>query len=324
MQNRICQILGCEKPIVQGPLSWLTDAKLVAAVSEAGGLGVLGPHAGQTSSPQNPEEATERMRQQIQEVRRLTDKPFGINLIFPDSPRWTEPLVELVKRERVPVVVYTGYGDTAIDERVIQELKACGTKIIYRDLNPTPENARRAEEAGVDIIVATGFDEGGTLPGRAIGTLTIVPIIVDAVKSVPVMAAGGIADVRTAKAAFALGAEGVFAGTYFLATEESPMHPEVKQRVLDATAYDLLLFRTIPDYYRSLSGELANELSQMDKLGKSNEEIGERMGGAKGLRYGMIENDQKRGYISLGLGVTQIKSIRSVKEAIDALSPAWS
>ncbi|HBW8821867.1 TPA: nitronate monooxygenase, partial [Klebsiella pneumoniae] len=156
--NRVARILGIEKPVVQGPLSWLTDARLVAAVGNAGGLGVLGPNAGLTA----------------------------VNDI------WTPAILPVIKEEGVKVVVYTGYGDGSLKPALFDELKAAGITIIYRDINPTPENSRRAEQAGADIIVATGFDEGGTLPGTALGTFTIVPLIVDAVQRVPVMAAGGI------------------------------------------------------------------------------------------------------------------------------------
>ncbi|EBA3919090.1 hypothetical protein EE88_11830 [Salmonella enterica] len=198
--NRICQILGIEKPVIQGPLSWLTDARLVAAVSNAGGLGVLGPNAGLTAETavSTPEETAEKMREEIRKTKKLTEKPFGVNLIpTPENDIWTPPILQVIKEEGVKAVVYTGYGEGAIITSLFNELKASGIAIIYRDINPTPENTRLAEKAGADIIVATGFDEGGTLPGTALGTFSIVPLIADSVKSVPVMAAGGITDSRT-------------------------------------------------------------------------------------------------------------------------------
>ncbi len=206
--NRICQILGIEKPVIQGPLSWLTDARLVAAVSNAGGLGVLGPNAGLTADTavSTPEETAEKMREEIRKTKRLTEKPFGVNLI-PTAVNdvWTGPILQVVKDEGVRAVVYTGYGEGSIIPALFRELKEAGIAIIYRDINPTPENTCLAEEMGADIIVATGFDEGGTLPATALGTFSIVPLIADAVKHIPVMAAGGITDNRTARAAHALG-----------------------------------------------------------------------------------------------------------------------
>ncbi len=203
---------------------------------------------------------------------------------------------------------------------LFDELKNAGISIIYRDINPTPENTRLAEAAGADIIVATGFDEGGTLPGKALGTFSIVPLIVDAVQNVPVLAAGGITDRRTARAAHALGASGVFAGSIFISTEESRVPQSVKDKIIDSDGLDMLLFRTMPDYYRSLPGKLAQKLVQMDKAGASNEELGKTMGGLRGLRIGMLEGNTDDGYISLGTGIGSIRDVKSVAEVVDELA----
>ncbi|WP_435955013.1 NAD(P)H-dependent flavin oxidoreductase [Dryocola sp. BD626] len=321
--NRICQILGIEKPVIQGPLSWLTDARLVAAVSNAGGLGVLGPNAGLTAETavSTPEETAEKMREEIRKTKRLTEKPFGVNLIpTPENDVWTPPIVKVIKEEGVRAVVYTGYGEGAIIPALFDELKDAGINIIYRDINPTPENTRLAEAAGADIIVATGFDEGGTLPGKALGTFSIVPLIADAVNNIPVLAAGGITDGRTARAAHALGASGVFAGSVFISTVESRVPQTVKDKIVAADGLDMLLFRTLPDYYRSLPGRLAEKLVQMDKAGASNEELGKTMGGLRGLRVGMLEGNTDEGYISLGTGIGSIRAIKSVAEVVNELA----
>lgn len=321
--NRICQILGIEKPVIQGPLSWLTDARLVAAVSNAGGLGVLGPNAGLTAETavSTPEETAEKMREEIRKTKRLTEKPFGVNLIpTPENDIWTPPIMQVIKEEGVRAVVYTGYGEGAVIPGLFNELKEAGIAIIYRDINPTPENTRLAEEAGADIIVATGFDEGGTLPATALGTFSIVPLIADSVKNIPIMAAGGITDNRTAKAAHALGAEGVFAGSVFIGTEESRVPQSVKDKIIEANGLDLLLFRTLPDYYRSLPGKLAEKLVAMDKAGASNEELGKTMGGLRGLRIGMLEGNSDEGYIALGTVIGNIRCIKSVAEVVNELT----
>ncbi|WP_368541994.1 NAD(P)H-dependent flavin oxidoreductase [Enterobacter soli] len=322
-KNRICQILGIEKPVIQGPLSWLTDARLVAAVSNAGGLGVLGPNAGLTAETavSTPEETAEKMREEIRKTKRLTEKPFGVNLIpAAENDVWTPPILQVIKEEGVRAVVYTGYGEGTVIPALFDELKAAGIAIIYRDINPNPENTRQAEQAGADIIVATGFDEGGTLPGTVLGTFSIVPLIADSVVNVPVMAAGGITDGRTAKAAHALGAEGVFAGSVFIGTEESRVPQSVKDKIVDANGLDLLLFRTVPHYYRSLPGRLANALATMDKAGATDEALAEKMGGLRGLRLGMLEGNTDEGYISLGTGIGNIRSVKSVAEVVDELT----
>lgn len=321
--NRITQILGIEKPVVQGPLSWLTDARFVAAVSNAGGLGVLGPNAGLTAETavSTPEETAEKMREEIRKTRALTEKPFAVNLIpSAENDIWTPGILRVMKEEAVKAVVYTGYGEGAIIPALFEELKAAGIAIIYRDINPTPANSREAERAGADIIVATGFDEGGTLPGTALGTFSVVPMIVDAVKHVPVLAAGGIVDKRTAKAAHALGAEGVFAGSVFISTLENRVPLSVKEKIVAANGLDLSLFRTLPDYYRSLPGKLTEKLVAMDKAGATKEDIGSAMGGLRGLRLGMLEGNTDEGYISLGTGIGGIKRIVSVADVVEQLS----
>ncbi|ATZ94721.1 NAD(P)H-dependent flavin oxidoreductase [Dickeya fangzhongdai] len=323
-KNRICQILGIEKPVIQGPLSWLTDARLVAAVSNAGGLGVLGPNAGLTAETavSTPEETAEKMREEIRKTKALTEKPFGVNLIpMPENDVWTLPILQVIKEEGVRVVVYTGYSEGSIIPGLFDELKDAGISIIYRDINPSPENTRLAEAAGADIIVATGFDEGGTLPGKALGTFSIVPLIADAVQHVPVLAAGGISDSRTARAAHALGASGVFAGSVFISTEESRVPQSVKDKIVDSDGLDMLLFRTQPAYYRSLPGKLAEKLVQMDKAGASNEELGKTMGGLRGLRIGMLEGNTDEGYISLGTGIGAIRGVKSVADVVNELAP---
>lgn len=321
--NRICQILGIEKPVIQGPLSWLTDARLVAAVSNAGGLGVLGPNAGLTAETavSTPEATAEKMREEIRKTKKLTEKPFGVNLIpTPENDIWTPPILKVIKEEGVHAVVYTGYGNGAIIPALFDELKAAGIIIIYRDINPTPANTREAERAGADIIVATGFDEGGTLPGNVLGTFSIVPMIADAVVNVPILVAGGIVDKRTARAAQALGAEGVFAGSVFISTEESRVPQSIKEKIVAANGLDLNLFRTLPDFYRSLPGKLTSKLVAMDKAGASKEEIGGAMGGLRGLRLGMLEGNTDEGYISLGTGIGGITAITSVSEVVEQLT----
>ncbi|MED4796773.1 NAD(P)H-dependent flavin oxidoreductase [Priestia megaterium] len=314
MTNRICEILDIKKPIMQGPMSWITNAEFVAAVSNAGGIGFLGPNAGQVDVTRSPEVTAERMRTEIQKTKALTDKPFGSTLIVGDDLTYTWPILEVVIEEKVPVVLVNGI----LDEKIFKPLKKNNIKIVFRPLTPTIENAKAAEEFGVDIYVATGFDEGGTVPERVIGTFTIIPMIVDAV-TIPIVAAGGIGDVRGVRAALALGAEGIFAGSVFIPTKENPAAENVKQMIVDATAEDLQMFRTLPAYYRSLPTKLSNKLVEMDENGASREDIAKAMGGAGGLRIGMLEGNKVDGYITVGTGITPIKEIRTVKAVIDDL-----
>lgn len=284
---------------------------------------MLGPNAGLTAETavSTPHETAEKMREEIRKTKALTEKPFGVNLIpTPENDIWTPPILQVIKEEAVKVVVYTGYGEGAVVPALFDELKEAGIKIIYRNINPTPENTRLAEVAGADIIVATGFDEGGTLPGKALGTFSIVPLIADAVQNVPVLATGGITDSRTARAAYALGASGIFAGSIFISTEESRVPQSVKDKIINSDGLDMQLFRTMPDYYRSLPGKLAEKRVQMDKAGASNEELGKIMGGLRGLRIGMLEGNTDEGYISLGTGIGNIRAVNSVAQVVAALA----
>ena len=323
MKNRICEILGIEKPVVQGPLNWLTNARYVAAVSNAGGLGVLGFNAGLKESVTTVEETVEAMRREIRAVKALTDRPFGVNVapMSDDSTldRFTGPVLELMSEEKVPVAVMVGVfwpGWTA-------KFRNRGIKAVFRDGNPSAESTRRAIDGGAQIVVATGFDEGGTLPVKAIGTFSIVPLVVDAAEGrVPVMAAGGIVDERTARAAFALGAEGLYVGTAFMMAEESPLADNIKQTAVKADALDLLMYRTVPAWYRSLNGPLPNELLRMSRDGATEEEIYKAQHAYIGMRDGMLFGDLSKGYASFGLGITQIRAVEPVRVVMERLT-AW-
>lgn len=312
--NRVSDILGIKYPIVQGAMSWLTNAELVASVSNAGGLGILGPHAGNRTNPTSFEEILDRLRAEIRKVKSLTDKPFGVPAILSYDLDTVDRIADLLIEEDVKVVLINGLDDYDF-KPLFAKFKKAGVKIIYRSLTPTVENSLCAQKMGADIIVATGFDEGGTLPEKVIGTFSIVPMIADAV-DIPVVAAGGIADVRSVRASFALGAEGVFAGTVFVATTENPAAENVKQLIVKHRANDLLLFKTNPAYYRSIPTPYSKELFEMDVQGKTRDEIANKMYSEQGLKVGMLDGDLEKGYLSVGNGISQITSIRSVKEVV--------
>lgn len=287
---------------------------MVAAVSNAGGLGILGPHAGQSTPPASRYDALDRMRAEIRKTKTLTQKPFAVTLINgPDLSFW-RPTAEMLVAEKVPVVLI----NEVLTEEIYAFFKAHQIKIIYRALTPTIENSQTAEKLGADIIVATGFDEGGTVPSRVIGTFTIVPMIADSV-NIPVMAAGGINDVRGVRAAFALGAEGVYVGSLFLTAHENPAAPNVKQLIVDSTGEDLVLFRTLPAYYRSLPTGLTANLLKLDEQGASRETLFTAMNGYKGLYEGMRLGHLDRGIISTNTGISSIRSLRPTAEIVTDL-----
>ncbi len=250
LKTRVCDLLGIEHPIIAAPMGPnLSDSDLVAAVSEAGALGVL---QAQFCPP-------EMLREKLRELRRRTSKPFGVNLIlqFPH-----EHLLEVCLAEGVPLISFF-WGDPAASVELCQR---AGAKVMLQV--GSVEGARRAADAGVDLIVAQGVEAGGHVAGE-IGTMVLVPRMVDAVAPVPVAAAGGIADARGIVAALALGAEAVVLGTRFLATPEAYIHPLYRERLLEAaegdTVVTTLFGQEWPDApHRGLRTALVNEWLDRD------------------------------------------------------------
>jgi len=236
IKTRISQMLGIEFPIIQAPMNWISGADLVAAVSAAGGLGTLGPNAGQKTPANDEKEVGERLRSQIKKVRGVTDKPFAVNIAIGmgDAKKFSDAFTRVIIEEKVPVAVVS-MGAPQVYTR---ELKDHGVKVFHTIT--TVRHGKRAEAEGVDALVAEGYEGGGHLGNDDHTTMCLVPELVDAVK-IPVIAGGGIVDSRGFMAALALGAEAVFMGTRFLATAESDAHPKVKEVVLKAGEADTLV-----------------------------------------------------------------------------------
>ncbi len=231
LRTSLCDFLGIETPIICAPMGFVTGPELAAAVSNAGGLGIM-------SFSGNPPEA---LRQEIRRLRGLTDKPFGVNILL---PRAAAEHVAVCVEERVPVLSLF-WGDPA---PYVERAHAAGIKVV--DQVGSVAAAQRSVRAGVDVIIAQGFEAGGHVAGR-VTAMALVPRVVDAIAPAPVVAAGGIADGRGVVAALALGAHGVALGTRFLATPEAAAHPVYKQKILDAgeedTVHTTLWGRGWPD-----------------------------------------------------------------------------
>lgn len=319
--NRICEVLGIKYPIIQGPMTWITNAEMVAAISNAGGLGVLASNAGQTVANDDPKVVRERMCEEIRKTKALTDKPFGINYLLPvgsmsgdDTPDvYSEALLDAAVKEGVKVIIATG----DYNEKILRRFKDLGMTVVFREGNPNIEHAKRAEEAGVvDIIVATGCDEGGGMPGGEVGTISIVPIFADAI-NLPLMAAGGIVDKRGVKAALALGAEGVFCGTVFIASEECPAHINAKQDIIDTESSELITYRAVPAYWRTTPNKLTKELKEKSEQGLSLMDMFMAMGGTGSLKKTQLDGDMEGGINSVNSAISLIKEIRPCKKIIE-------
>ena len=269
-KTRICQLLGIEYPIIQAPMAWITCAELVAAVSNAGGLGTLGPEAGERSQEEtNDLDAVERcLREQIRKVKTLTNKPFAVN--FPigwvKQKIFNERRVAAAIDEGIPIAIVS-MGSPGLFTR---ELHNAGIKVIHIVISV--EQARKAEDAGVDAVVCTGYEAGGRIGADELPTFVLIPQVVDAVK-IPVVAAGGIADARGFVAALALGAEGVYIGTRFLATHECNAHPKMKQAVLEAGDTSTIVFGRRTGILRSLKNTYTSHHMEMEASGATFDEL---------------------------------------------------
>jgi enoyl-[acyl-carrier protein] reductase II len=221
--NPVCEMLGSKHPIIQGAMARISNPEMVAAVSEAGGYGLLasGSLAG-----------LEELEAQIEAVRKLTDKPFGVNLMAmnPRSKEYIPALADFGIR-----AVTTSAGSP---KELAPLLRKAGIKMIH--VVPSSALAVKAEEAGADAVVAEGMESGGLQGNNGVTTIVLVPAVVDAVK-IPVLAAGGIADARGYRAAFALGAQGVQVGTAFMVSKECVVHESIKQLMVESAETDTTL-----------------------------------------------------------------------------------
>lgn len=295
--NRITRLLGCDYPLVQGGMAWVADASLAAAVSNGGGLGII-------AAANMPPDLLEI---QLQKVRTLTDKPFGVNIMLM-SPT-VDQVIDLVAGYRVPIVT-TGAGSPG---KVIEILKPLGTIIV--PVIASVAQAKRVEKQGADAVVAEGMEAGGHI--GELTTMVLIPQIVDSVE-IPVIAAGGIADGRGVAAAFALGAEGVQVGTRFICCEESTVHRAYKEAVLNARdRSNVVTGRFTGHPVRCLKNKLTSKFEELEKSGATVEEY-ERLGAGK-LRAAVVDGDVEWGSVMAGQSAALVNDILPVAEIITEL-----
>ncbi len=295
--NRVCEMLGIQYPIFQGAMAWVANHAIAAAVSEAGGLGIIAAgHA-----------PTEWVREQIRLCKQKTDKPFGVNIMLM-SP-YAGEVAQLVVEEKVSIVT-TGAGDPS---KYLELWKANDIKVI--PLVASVALARRMEKQGVDAVVAEGCEAGGHI--GELTTMVLVPQVVDAV-SIPVIAAGGIGDSRGFGAAMLLGADGVQIGTRFLLAEECDIHPNYKERVIKASDIDAVVTgRSTGHPVRSLRNQLSREFLKLEKQGCLPEEIEALGSGA--LRAAVVEGDVTRGSVMAGQIAGMLSVIQPAKVIIEEI-----
>ena len=297
MQTEVTRLLGIEYPIIQGGMAWVAEYHLAAGVSEAGGLGLIGA----ASAP------ADWVRDQVRKAKELTDKPFGVNIMLM-SP-YADEVAKVIVEEGVKVVT-TGAGNP---EKYMKMWKEAGVKVI--PVVASVALAKRMERCGADALVAEGCEAGGHIGEST--TMVLVPQIVDAV-SIPVIAAGGIADGRGIAAAFMLGAKGVQMGTHFVVTDESQVHENYKERIIKAKDIDSRVTgRTTGHPVRALRNDMTRKYLELENAGAEFEELEKLTLG--GLRKAVVEGDVKNGSVMAGQIAGMVKERMSCKDLIQKL-----
>ncbi|MCW3489930.1 enoyl-[acyl-carrier-protein] reductase FabK [Dethiobacter alkaliphilus] len=297
LKTNLCNVLGIKVPVLQGGMAWVATGELAAAVSEAGGLGIIG--AGNAPA--------EVLEQEIKKAKELTDKPFGVNIMLL-SP-FVDDVVDLICREEVRVVT-TGAGNPG---KYVDRFKEKDIKVI--PVVSSVALAKRLERLGVDAMIAEGMEAGGHI--GELTTMVLVPQIVDAV-NVPVIAAGGIADGRGVTAALALGAEGVQLGTRFICAHECTVHEKYKEKVIKAKDRDAVVTGQSTGHpVRVLNNKLSREFSRMENQGATPEEL-EEFGAGK-LAAAVRDGDVVNGSVMAGQSAAMVVKEESCQEIIDDL-----
>ncbi|HAY88171.1 MAG TPA: nitronate monooxygenase [Bacteroidetes bacterium] len=299
MQNRITELFGIQYPIIQAGMIWCSGWELASAVSNAGGLGIIG------AGSMYPD----ILRVQIQKCKQATEKPFAVNLplLYPDIDKHIATIIQ----EKVPIV-FTSAGNPAVWTEM---LKNEGIKVVHVVSNE--KFARKAEACGVDAIVAEGFEAGGHNGREETTTLVLIPQIVNAVK-IPVIAAGGIGTGKTMLAAMAIGAEAVQIGSRFVATHESSAHQKFKQAVLDAKdgSTQLSLKKLTP--VRLIKNKFWEQISAAEMSGASSEVLAQMLGRAR-AKKGMFEGDLEEGELEIGQISGYINEIKPAAKIVEEI-----
>lgn len=303
IKSKICKLLGIKYPVFQGGMAWIADGKLAAAVSEGGGLGIIA--AGNAPA--------EYVREQIAIARKLTAKPIGVNIMLM-SP-FADEVAKVVTEEKVEVVT-TGAGNPS---KYMKEWKATGIKVI--PVVASVAMAKLMTRAGADALIAEGGESGGHV--GELTTMVLVPQVCDAT-TLPVIAAGGIADGRGVAAAFMLGAEGVQLGTRFLSATECSVHPNYKEKILKATDLcTMVTGKRLGHPVRSLRTQFAQNYSKAEYGGMPDEELEQLAVGA--LRLAAREGDLEKGSFLSGQIAAMVKkeqpAAEIVREIMDEAEP---
>jgi len=305
LKTRVTEMLGVDYPILQGGMQWVSRAELVAAVSNAGGLGILSA----LTFP-SPDE----LAREIRRTKTLTSKPFGVNITLLPTlrPVNIEGYIDAAIGEGVRIVETAGRSPEAYMER----FKKAGVKVMHKCT--AVRFARTVERVGCAAVIMDGYECAGHPGEEDVTSLTLIPLTRDAV-NIPVIAAGGFADGRGLVAALALGADAVLMGTRFMATKEAPVHPIVKEWLVQRSERDTMLVqRSLQNTTRVLKGTIAQKVAEMEGRGAKLEELAPWISGARG-REALETGDLEKGMVAGGQAVGLVRDIPTAKEVIDRI-----
>lgn len=297
--NRICELFGIKYPIISGGMVWCSGWRLASAVSNAGGLGLIG------AGSMHPEV----LREHIQKCKAATDKSFGVNipLMYPEI----DTIIKIVIEENVKIV-FTSAGNPKTWTKHLQEH---GIKVAH--VVSSSKFAAKCEEAGVDVVVAEGFEAGGHNGKEETTTMCLIPAVRKAT-NLPLLAAGGIASGESMLAAMALGAEGVQIGTLFALTEESSAHPDFKNRCLELKEGDTFLSLKQLSPARLIKNGFFKQVQEAESRGASVDEMRELLGKGR-AKKGIFEGELEEGELEIGQAASNIKELQTVEEVMKNL-----
>jgi enoyl-[acyl-carrier protein] reductase II len=299
MKNRITELFGIKYPIIQGGMIWTSGWRLAAAVSNAGGLGIIG--AG-SMYPQVLEE-------HIQKFKAASNQRFAVNvpMLYPDLDK----IMETIIAHKVPIV-FTSAGNPKTWTPL---LKSHGITVVH--VIASVKFAKKCEEAGVDAVVAEGFEAGGHNGREETTTLCLIPMVRDAI-TIPLIAAGGIGSGRAMMAAFALGAEGVQIGSRFVASEEASCHDNFKHKVVEAKEGDTMLSLKKITPVRLIKNKFFQQVAEAEARGANEEELALLLGRAR-AKKGMFEGDMEEGELEIGQVAAQINEVKPAAEIVQEI-----
>lgn len=303
-KTKITDMLGIDHPILCGGMQWITKAEFVSEICNAGAIGFITAESFDT-----PED----LREEIKKIRSLTDKPFGVNIsMLPEFEvqERTQLFCDIVCQEGVPVVETAGRDPSPI----VPQLKDAGIKVIHKMTNV--KHAQKAQRVGVDAVTLIGYGSGGHIGLDDVASFILIPLAVSTL-DIPVIVGGGVCNGQGLLGALAMGAEAVLMGTAFMATQECPIHPAIKERLIQTSEKDTaIVMSSIRNPLRCIRNKLAEEIIEMEKRGTTLEEIIGAMAGGKGkAAYEM--GDPETSPIACGQIAGMIHDVKTVAELVE-------